>query len=80
MEDKFTSFEPDGKLGGDFRVACDFHIRIDALSEAIKFYDMYDTFNVLSRNTVLELEEKLDVMLVTQAAVNLASEALTSDP
>ena len=79
-EDKFTFFESDGKVNGDFRVVCDLHMRLDALSKSVKFYDMHETFNVFSSKTVIELEEKLDVTFVAQATVILASEALTSDP
>ena len=58
----------------------DFCMCLDALSKSVKFYDMHETFNVLSSKTVIELEEKLDVTFVAQATVILASEALTSDP
>ena len=45
--DKFTSFESDGKLGGDFRVAYDLHMRLDALCKSIKSHDMHGMFNVI---------------------------------
>ena len=47
VEDKFTSFESDAKLGGYFRVACDLHMRLDALCKSIKSHDMHGMFNVI---------------------------------
>ena len=56
--DKFTFFESDGKVGGDFRAVYDLHMRLEALSKAIMFYDMDDVFNILPSETVKLLEEK----------------------
>ena len=68
-DDKFTFFESDGKVGGDFRAVYDLHMRLEALSKAIMFYDMEDVFQILSKNTVKELETKLSVLFSSQAAV-----------
>ena len=78
--DKFTFFESDRKVGEDFRVVYDLYMRLKALSKSIKFYDIHNVFNVLSSKIVLELEKKLDVLFVAQAAVTLSSKALASVP
>ena len=39
---KFTFFNSDGKVGGDFRTVCDLHMQFEGLSKAITFYDMND--------------------------------------
>ena len=79
-EDKFIFFESNGKVGRDFWAVRDIYMRLDALPKHIKYYNMHEMFNVLSRKTVLELEENLDVLFVAQAAVTLNSEALNFDP
>ena len=42
--DKFTFFESDGQTGSDLRAVYDLHKCLEALSTAIKFYDMGDIF------------------------------------
>ena len=61
-------------------MAYDSCMRLDALCKSFKFYDMHGTLNVLSSKTLIELEEKLDVIFVAQADFSLASEVLTTDP
>ena len=58
---KFTFFESDGQTGGDFRAVYDLHMRLEALSKAITFYDMGDVFQILPSNIIVVLESKLDV-------------------
>ena len=79
-EDKFTFFESDGKVGGDFRAVYDLHMRLEALSKAILFYDMDDVFHILSSETVEQLESKLTVLFETQASVGEATDLLATDP
>ena len=79
-EDKFTFFESDGKVGGDFRAVYDLHMRLEALSKAILFYDMDDVFHILPSKTVEQLESKLTVLFETQASVGEATNLLATDP
>ena len=62
-EDRFTFFEPDGKVGGEFCAVYDLHMRLEALSKAIMFYDMDDVFHILPSKTVTLLESKLPFCL-----------------
>ena len=79
-EEKFTLFETDGKVGGDFRAVYNLHMRLEDLSKAIMYYDMDDIFNVLPSETVQLLERKLDVLFAIQASVTTATTILTTDP
>ena len=79
-EDKFTFFESDGKVGGDFRAVYDLHMRLEALSKAILFYDMDDVFHILFSETVKRLEDKLTVLFATQTSIGVATDLLATDP
>ena len=78
--DKFTFFESDGQTGGDFRAVYDLHMRLEALSKAITFYDMGDVFQILPSNTITLLESKLDVYFTAQTNINNTSDILVTDP
>ena len=78
-DDKFTLFESDGKVGGDFRAVYDLHMRLEALSKAIIFYDMEDVFQILSRDMVQELETKLSILFASQETFWMAMDELTAD-
>ena len=77
---KFTFFESDGKVGGDFRAVYDLHMRLEALAKSIMFYDMDDVFNILPSETVKLLEEKLEVLFACQRTVGEATELLATEP
>jgi hypothetical protein len=78
-DDKFTFFESDGNDGGDFRAVYDLHMRLEALSKVIMFYDMEDVFQILSKDTVQELETKLSILFASQAAIRITTDTLTAD-
>jgi len=78
-EEKFAFFKTDGNVGGDFRAVYDLHMRLEALSKAIMFYDMDEVFNVLLSNAVKFLESKLDALFVTQASMTTATTVLAPD-
>ena len=42
--DKFSFFEANGKVGSDFKVVYDLHMRIESLSKDLTFFDMKDVF------------------------------------
>ena len=44
---KFSFFESDGQVGGDFRAVYDLNMQLEALTKSIMFYDMSDVFHVL---------------------------------
>ena len=66
-------------MGGDFHAVYDLHMRLEALSKAIMFYDMDDIFNILPSNTAKLLEKKLDVLFAYQKTVGEATELLVTD-
>ena len=78
--DKFTFFDLDGQTGGEFWAVYDLHMRLEALSKAITFYDMGDVFKILPSNTVALLESKLDVYFNTQTSVNNANDIPATNP
>ena len=47
----------------------DSHMRLEALSKTIMFYDMDDLFQILSSETVRFLESKLNVSFVIQESI-----------
>ena len=67
-------------MGGDFRAVYDLHMRLEALSKAILFYDMDNVFHILSSETVEQLEAKLTVLFATQASIGVATDLLATDP
>ena len=79
-EDKFTFFESDGKVGGDFRAVYDLHMRLEALSKAVLFYDMDDVSNIIPCETVKLLESKLSVVFSAQKIVGSSYEANLQEP
>ena len=56
------------------------HMRLEALSKTIMFYDMDDVFNIIPSETLKQLEEKLKELFVCQAAVSEATDLLATNP
>ena len=78
--DKFSFFESTGSLGSDFKCVYDLHMRVEALSKALTFYDMTDVYQVLPEATVLDLERKLQAVHACQAEESRIESALISSP
>ena len=57
--DKFAFFEANGKMVNEFQTVYDLHMQIEALDQALTFYDMRDVFEVIPQNTVELLEVQL---------------------
>ena len=46
-------------MGSDFKALYDLHIRVEALSKALTFFDMKDIFEIIPEYTIKMLENKL---------------------
>ena len=78
--DKFSFFETNGLIGSDFKAVYDLHMRIEALSKALVFFNMIDVFQILPESTVNSLEEKLTDLHVCQGALERCELALLASP
>ena len=58
-KDKFTFFEANGQLGSGFKAVYDLQMRIEALSKALSFYDMYDVFLLILAQALDQLKSQL---------------------
>jgi hypothetical protein len=74
--DKFAFFEADGKVGSDFKAVYDLHMRIEALSKALMFFDMKDVFEIIPEHTIDLLEVKLQNMFRNQADLQEAEDRM----
>ena len=78
--DKFSFFETTGWIGNNFKAVYDLHMRIEALSKTLVFFDMIDVFQILPESTVKSLEEKLTDLHVWQGALERCELALLASP
>ena len=78
--DKFSFFETTGSIGSDFKAVYDLHMRIEALSKTLVFYDMIDVFQILPESTVASLKEKLIDLHVFQGELEWCTLALSASP
>ena len=77
--DKFSFFEADGKIGSDFKAVYDLHMRIEALSKTVTFYDMKDVFRILPEDTIEALEYQFQLMFTCQADLDGLEDRLRTD-
>ena len=74
--DKFVFFEVNGKMVNKFQTVYDLHMRIEALAQALNFYDMCDIFQVIPENTVELLEVQLANLFTRQEVLDRATDEL----
>ena len=74
--DKFSFFEADGKIGSDFKAVYDLHMRIEALSKTLTFYDMKDVFQILPEDIIEALEYQFQLMFTCQADLDEVEDRL----
>ena len=75
----FTFFETDGSIGSDFRTVYNLHMRIEALSKALTFFDMRDVFQIVPENTVAQIRAQLQHLFQCQQDLATTSTALLAD-
>ena len=78
--DKFAFFEATGLIGAEFKSVNDLHMRIEALSKALVFFDMVDVFQIIDKPTVANLELHLEELFIFQRAVDESEDSLGRDP
>jgi len=79
-EEEFSLFQDNGQLGLDFKAVYNFHMRIEALYKALKFYEMTDVFNIILTKTITILEAKLHNIFVRNDILDQYINKLEDNP
>ena len=78
--DKFAFFETTGSIRNNFKTVYDLHMRVEALSKALVFYDLVDVFQILDGPTVTQLSVHLEDLLACQSVLESCDLDLLVDP
>ena len=78
-KDKFSFFQADGSTGSEFRTVYDLHMRIDALSTALKYFDMADVFQIVPSGTIFLLEKHLTTLFALQNDLAIEEDKLAAN-
>jgi len=76
---RLVFFETSGSIGSDFKAVYDLHIRIEALSKVLAFFDIADVFQIIDESTVVALELHLEDLLKFQRALDTYNTELLGD-
>ena len=63
-------------MGSNFKALYDLHMRVEALSKALTFFDMKDVFEIIPEHRIETLENKLQNMFRYQADLQVVEDRL----
>ena len=66
-DDKFTFFASNEKLLRNFQTVYDLHMRIEAISKDLTYYDMKDGFQIIPAETAAKLGINMDTLFDCQS-------------
>lgn len=72
-------FQADGSTRSEFRTVYNLHMRIDALSTALKYFDMADVFQIVPSETIVLLEKHLMTLFDLQNDLVAKEEKLATN-
>ena len=79
VSDKLAFSETTGLIGNGFKTVYDQHMRVEALSKALLFYDLIDILQIIHASTVNELTVHLDDLNACQKSVDMCDSDILSD-
>ena len=78
--DKFTFFETDSRIAGDFQTVHDLNMCIEALFKTLAFFDMLDVFQIISATNISLLGDKLEALFAYQTVLQSVEAELAIKP